>query len=932
MEISEPLKYLSGTGFVGSILCKKDWDHSALGDASFWPPCLHTSLGLLYNFQMPMFLIWGANQILFYNDAALPFFGEKGKDPHFLGKSVNEILPQLWQPILPALQQWESNGTGYSIDHVELPIFKNGAYYTSNWSMNFSPVLENGSPPKGVLIVFKESFQLQEGPEKVEESEKKIKDIVNNSPFPLALQVGEEMHIKLANKAITDIWGKGENVIGLSLKEVLPELENQNILEELKKVYESGIPLHINNKQVDLIVNGLSRTYYLNYSFIPMFDKQGQIYGVMHAGADVTDLNIARNKIAESEERFRTVANNAPVLIWMTDKDKNGNFFNEAWLNFTGRSMEEECGYGRPKGVHPKDLQSCLNTFHTSFDQRKAFYMEYRLKRHDGAYRWISESAVPRFTPDGIFEGYIGACMDIHEQVGIHQQLKEEEEKLSIIIQASELGVVEMDLISRKVHCSPRFVEILGYREEVKITYRDILEHVHPDDLTMRNQVLRQAYKTGKIFFALRLIGKDGSPHWIEAMGRAFFNDKNKPVKIIATIRDITEEKYHQQELQESEQKFRLLADSINHHIWIFDPNGQLNYMNSYVLKYCGLKPEELYQDGWTKIIHPEDLEKNMSLWNASIQTGRNFIFDHRLRNNDGTYRWHTCKVIPQRDTNGHIHMWVGTSTDIHEQKKFVRDLEKQVTLRTQELENKNKELLRTNKELEAFAYISSHDLQEPLRKIQTFSSLIMEKEIQVLSEKGKDHFQRIIKSANRMQTLIKDLLTYSRTTTGEKSFEIIDLSEILKDVREDLKEELQKKEAKLTVNGLCDFYVIPFQMYQFFYNLMSNSIKFSHDDRVLHITIHCTVDMGENFNYKPLKNGVEYCHIQFSDNGIGFDPQYNEKIFEVFQRFHKRKPYSGNGIGLAIVKKIVENHNGFLAARGEENIGATFDFFLPTA
>jgi len=262
--------------------------------------------------------------------------------------------------------------------------------------------------------------------------------------------------------------------------------------------------------------------------------------------------------------------------------------------------------------------------------------------------------------------------------------------------------------------------------------------------------------------------------------------------------------------------------------------------------------------------------------------------------------------------------------------------LEKAVKERTKQIEkaniehgNKNEELENINKKLNAFTYIASHDLQEPLRKIQVFSSHIREKEEMNLSDKGKDYLQRMKQAALRMQTLIEDLLTYSRTNNEKTAFKKTDLNKILEEIKEEFKEELLEKNGKINVEKLPAFRTIPFQFHQLMHNLISNALKFSDPSRPLHITIKSKIATGDKLKYNKLLPKKKYFHITVADNGIGFDPKFNERIFEVFQRLHGKDEYKGTGIGLAICKKIVENHHGFITATGEINKGSTFDIYL---
>ena len=245
-------------------------------------------------------------------------------------------------------------------------------------------------------------------------------------------------------------------------------------------------------------------------------------------------------------------------------------------------------------------------------------------------------------------------------------------------------------------------------------------------------------------------------------------------------------------------------------------------------------------------------------------------------------------------------------------------------------LQEKNKELGKINRELESFTYVSSHDLQEPLRKIRTFTTHILEKEYAVLSDKGKDYFNRIQSDAGRMQQLIEDLLAFSKINLDERKFEITDLNIILEEVKKELHEAIEGKSAIIETTELGEATIIPFQFRQLMNNLISNALKFSKPEIPPHIVIASRNIIFNEANEINLQPGKEYCHITFADNGIGFEPHFSEQIFEVFQKLHDKGEYSGTGIGLAIVKKIIENHNGVVTATSELGKGVTFDIYIP--
>ena len=253
-----------------------------------------------------------------------------------------------------------------------------------------------------------------------------------------------------------------------------------------------------------------------------------------------------------------------------------------------------------------------------------------------------------------------------------------------------------------------------------------------------------------------------------------------------------------------------------------------------------------------------------------------------------------------------------------------------ELVFQNEEKEKRAAELIVINKELEAFSYISSHDLQEPLRKILMFSQQILDTESKTLSKAGKINFNKILSAATRMQQLINDLLAFSHLNATERKFEQADLTEIVEEVKAELKETIEEKKATIETTGFCHANIIPFQFRQVMHNLIGNALKFSRLGHPPHITIKSKIIKGFEANEEKLSSKKEYCHISVSDNGIGFDAQYKDQIFEVFQRLHSKDQFAGTGIGLAIVKKVIDNHHGIINATSKINEGTTFNIYIP--
>lgn len=266
----------------------------------------------------------------------------------------------------------------------------------------------------------------------------------------------------------------------------------------------------------------------------------------------------------------------------------------------------------------------------------------------------------------------------------------------------------------------------------------------------------------------------------------------------------------------------------------------------------------------------------------------------------------------------------------------------KELLIQSQEKEKRTVELLIANRDLQLFTQISSHDLKEPLRKLQMAASRISNEDYDNLSEKGKGFFSSMRDAASTMQTLIDDLITYSETNREERTFVKTDLRTIVEEVLHGLRERIESKQAVIEIGNLCEVGIIPFQFRQLMHNILGNALKFSQPGvppliiikgrtvkgSILQKELQST--MQGNSAVQKFLSDETYCHISISDNGIGFEPEYNERIFEVFQRLHGKEEYKGTGIGLAIVKRIIENHNGIITATGALNVGARFDIYLP--
>lgn len=346
---------------------------------------------------------------------------------------------------------------------------------------------------------------------------------------------------------------------------------------------------------------------------------------------------------------------------------------------------------------------------------------------------------------------------------------------------------------------------------------------------------------------------------------------------------------------------------------------GKFFYSDNFY-RILGLEPNSFDQnlENFLPFIHPDDLEETLKLHEESMKNLTPTSMVYRIIRPDGEIRYISSTGDFTYNNKGEL-VKIGVSNDITDEHASKLDLEE-----------KNKSLIAINAELESFNQIVSHDLQEPLRKIQMFISRIEDTESSSISEKGKDYFSKIKTSANRMQNLMVDLVNYSRTIKDNKVFVKTDLNKLLNEVIQELSINIEEKNATIILNPLPKINAIQFQIHQLFVNLISNSLKYSKEDVSPQITITAE-KIGNNETIKDiLLSDKKYHKIVVSDNGIGFKQEFSEKIFLLFKRLETDIDYSGTGLGLAICKKIVENHNGYIKADGIPNVGSVFTIYLP--
>lgn len=498
----------------------------------------------------------------------------------------------------------------------------------------------------------------------------------------------------------------------------------------------------------------------------------------------------------------------------------------------------------------------------------------------------------------------------------------------------AHIGNWTLDLTTKKLLFSEELFKIYELEQSADANFYNLRAFIHPNDLQLVDEQRENSLKTLKPYnFYYRIILKDGSIKYLHTLGQVQADEKGIPIKMFGTLQDVTTQKRAEHKSDERQKLIQKIADVTPSLIAAYNiHSGKYIFVNQAIRSLLGYELKDIMEQGVEFLIekiHPDDRQllmkknaKQLELANLRKNINKDMVveFSYRLRHKNGSYKWfHTYGTVFNRDKNNQVEDVLYISVDITEGIHAAA-----------ELEQKNKRLEQTNKELESFSYIASHDLQEPLRKIQAFSSRILQKEHATLSDWGKDVFEKIISSANRMQRLIEALLNFSRLGKAEEALVKTDLNQLMAEAKHNLAEVIETKHATIEIGTLPVMNVIPFHFLQVFTNLLSNALKYNRPDTAPFITVTSEIVIDSNISDIHFSEGKKYYRIRVSDNGIGFDQQYSEKIFELFQRLHGKAEYEGTGIGLAICKKIVENHHGFISAEGDLNLGARFNMYFP--
>ena len=674
-------------------------------------------------------------------------------------------------------------------------------------------------------------------------------------------------------------------------------VESYHVFDENHAVFDfENLPSYVTLKTKKpfettiLLVDKKNQTHkWILAKSAPLLDNNGELSVVIVTATDITHQKITEVKIKESEELFRTISNSIPQLAWMTNADGWIYWYNDRWYDYTGTTFNEMEGWGWQAVHHPELVTAVKERFKQAIATQQNWEDTFLLRSKTGEYRWFLSRALPIRNEKGEIVRWFGTNTDITEQRLTEEALKNSEEKYRGIFEKMDQAFCIVEVLFDAdnnpidflyLECNDQFEIHTGLKDAIGKTMRQLVPNIEQHWV----QIYGKIALTGQ---PARFV--EGS----EEMGRIFDvyafrigDDRSRKVAILFT--DTTEKKKAENQLKMSEEKFRLLTETLPQLVWMTDEKGITEYISSQWIEYAGIVPNE---EHWQHIVHIDDRKIMQDEWEISTLSGEIFHAETRLKNKDGQYRWHVTMGVPLKNEQGVITKWIGTFTDIHEQK------------------------LKEQKKDE-FISIASHEMKTPLTTAKAYLQLL---EMTLEEDDASALYAKKASDAiDRLHSLITELLDASKIQNGKLNYTLttFNFNEMLESTIESIQH--SSKTHKILKSGMITepFWGDKDRLQQVIINLLTNAIKYSPNaNKVL---VHIEQD---DYHLK----------VSVTDKGVGLSEKHLAKIFERYYRVEEHAiQFQGLGIGLYISYDIIQRHNGRMWVESKPNKGSTFYFVLP--
>jgi PAS domain S-box-containing protein len=679
--------FLRDGGELGSLIAAYEWEATPLGPIAGWPVGLKTTVGLALRSPVPIVMLFGDDGIMVYNDAYSVFAG--GRHPRLLGSKVREGWDEVADFNDNVMRVVMAGGT-LAYREMELTLHRNGAPEQVWMNLDYSPIPDERGRPMGVIAIVVEVSEQVRAERWLASERERMRQMFEQAPGFMAMLTGPEHRFDMVNAAYLTLVGHRE-VVGKPIREALPEIAGQGFFELLDGVYESGQPFVGSNLRVmvERTPGAAPEERVVDLVYQPVRDRDGKIVGIFAEGSDVTERYAAEQRVRESELQFRTFAEAVPNHVWTAPPDGKLDWFNNRVYEYSGFSAGELDGDAWAGIVHPDDLPAAGARWGEALQSGKPYEVEFRLRRHDGAWRWHIGRAVPIRDDTGCLIRWVGTNTDIHDQKRIAEELAESEARLQLAIDAGQLAVWELDVANRFVTPSPAMNRLYGFPDDAIPSAEDYASRYAPGEAERLARLSAEAAARGDtdIEVELRHLWPDGTEKWLLVRAQSIEEGR----RAIGVVIDITERRRTEERLIESERRFRLSQEAAGIGSLELDiPTGRVMGTDRF-WQIWGLEPRDSIEIAALEaIVVPEHSKVRSTEETRRAGTAQPSV-EYRIRRPDtGELRWISRHIEFVNDESGRPVKMYGVVQDITDAKEAQARQE----LLTHELEHRIKNIL----------------------------------------------------------------------------------------------------------------------------------------------------------------------------------------------------------------------------------------------
>lgn len=848
-------------------------------------------------------------------------------EKQLIGQSIKQVFPELeTRGVYELLQQVFTTGEPYIDNDFPDCFMEDGKTKTVYYKFVAQPVKNTEGRVTDIMIHAFETTELVVTQKRLEESESRFRIMADAIP-EIIWTSDAQGNNEFINKRWEDYCGvpfEQATAAKIAVEFIHPD-DAPLVMAAFGEALKTGKPMEV--EQRNRSASGEYR-WFLNRA-TPYQDPQtGEITKWFGIGTDIHNRKMSELALLKSESRFQNLVHQATVgIILLVGQEMKVEIVNEAYGLIIDRKPEELLGRELFTIIPDAEetFRPIIDSVRVSGEPLYLYDTPFDIKKDDRTIAgFLNIVLQPQKNTEGTVTGVLILCNDITESVKANKAMLESEKRFRNVLEQAPDPILFLrgeDMVL-DIANEPLFKLWKVGREAIGKPFLEILPEMKGQgffemlqDVYFNKKIIK-GYETPAVF--VRENGQEETIYF-NFVYSPYYEADGTVSGVLVVASDVSPAVKAKQQLIESEDRFRTLAENLPQMVWMRTAEGKIEYASENWERYSGIKN---ISEAWKAMTHPNDWNVVMTVWEKALFANCGFRQDVRLKNKEGEYRWHNAAGEPIKDELGNVVKWIGALTDIHDQKTFVEKLEKLVTERTKELE-------RSNEDLQQFAHVASHDLKEPVRKIMTFGDRLKYELGSELSEKAKNYISKIEGASRRMYSMIDGVLLYSSLGAGEQAPEKVDLNETMRFVETDLEMVIQQKQAIIYKEHLPLIKGSKVLLHQLFYNLINNALKFSKADVTPLIQIFTKKIKASDIAKDGLKD-QQYLQIEINDNGIGFDQSQAEKIFKTFSRLNSKDKYEGTGLGLALCKKIVERHGGTIKAEGKEEEGATFTIILP--